>query len=200
MTYQDMVDKLASMDEQQRRQAIQNYWQTVFSDGFIGFLQGQIEACRKMTTTDNEVGVLLDGLEPEVQAALREAALKHVTRLVAVWDSGVVVYQLLQQRSERQGPRGGMVEHGRHRSMPRGVSVAQAVQCYRCGSPVAANGLCGGCMEMQQDWEQDDLEFVQRGQDYLSDQQHIDRIQQDQVYYDAQQDYNTYTNYYSNDS
>ncbi|MEN8206776.1 MAG: hypothetical protein ABFS24_12305 [Pseudomonadota bacterium] len=111
------------------------------------------------------------------------------------WSSMKVVYAQLQRRSERQGNQQGMVAHGRHMSMPRGVSVGNAAACYRCGSPADSQGLCGGCMAMQQDWEQDDIDSERQQYEQQRADNEYTRQQDDQMYQDNQQDFNTYTDY-----
>ncbi|MEZ5523875.1 MAG: hypothetical protein R3E62_02750 [Pseudomonadales bacterium] len=197
MTYQEMVDTLAAMSEPQRRDAIQEHWQAVFSDGFIAFVQGQMEAGRKMVLSGSEMDRIFDGLDPSVVAVLKQEMLKNMARLVTVWDSMVVMYERLQKQSERQGNSQGMVGHGQHQTMPRGVAVGGAVNCYRCGSPVTSQGLCSGCLATQQDWEQDDLDYERQQYDQQLQDQEYQRTQDDQLYYDTQQDFNTYTDYSS---
>jgi hypothetical protein len=195
MTYQEMVDALVNMNQQERQSAIQDHWQVVLSDGFVAFVQGQIEAGRKMAMSESGFAEVFAALDPSFVEVLKQQAAKDLSRLVEVWDSMVFVYEKLQKQSERQGNTQGMVAHGKHRSMPRGVSVNTAVRCYRCGSDAVGHGLCSGCLATQQDWEQQDLEYDQLRYDRQMDDIQYQRLQDDQIYYNNQQDYNSYTDY-----
>ncbi len=193
MTYQEMADALESMSEHERRQAIRTYWQDVLSDGFIAYVQGQIEAGRSMSLSRGGFEKILDGLDPKEASKLKQQALQQVARLVQVWDSMVAVYQQLQKESERQGPRGGMVDHGQHRAMPRGVDMRPAARCSRCGSPAVDKGLCGGCVAEVESREWDDLRHEEKLQDQQRDDLHFQRIQDDRIFQEMQQDFNNYS-------
>jgi hypothetical protein len=194
MTYQDMVDILAGMDEKERQATIKKHWQAVFSDGFVAFVQGQIEAGRKMIQTNSKLKPVLTGL---IGDAIKEQMRKNLNNLLNVWNSMAICYQIMQKQSEKQGNAKGMVAHGEHTAMPRGVSVPEAVRCYRCGSASVGQGLCSGCLASQQDWEQDNLDHDR--QVYERHQTDLDyqRIRDEQIYNSNQYDYNTYTDYYS---
>ena len=194
MTYQETLDGLAEMSEVERQSKITAHWQVVFSDGFIGFVQGQVEAGRAAVQPGSQAMQLLAaaGLPDDVMMVYFEQQLQ---KAVGVWESMRAVYSMLQQRSERQGSAGGMVNHGPHTSMPAGVSVAPAVNCYRCGSPVSSNGLCSGCLATQEEWDQQDVEYDQRLHDQQRDQLDYQRQQDDQQHYDTQLDFNTYEDY-----
>jgi len=69
------------------------------------------------------------------------------------------------------------------------------VQCSRCGSPAVEQGLCSGCLATQQDWDQDDLEYDRQLHERQADDLQYQRIQDDQLYYENQHDYNSYTDY-----
>jgi hypothetical protein len=194
MTYQDMVDILAGLDEKERQNTIKKHWQAVFSDGFVAFVQGQIEAGRKMIQTNSKLKPVLTGL---IGDAIKEQMRKNLNNLLNVWNSMAICYQIMQKQSEKQGNAKGMVAHGEHTAMPRGVSVPEAVRCYRCGSASVGQGLCSGCLASQQDWEQDNLDHDR--QVYERHQTDLDyqRIRDEQIYNSNQYDYNTYTDYYS---
>ena len=194
MTYQVMVDILAGMDEKERRTTIKKHWQAVFSDGFVAFVQGQIEAGRKMIQTNSKLKPVLTGL---IGDAIKEQMRKNLDNLLNVWNSMAICYQIMQKQSEKQGNAKGMVAHGEHTAMPRGVSVPEAVRCYRCGSASVGQGLCSGCLASQQDWEQDNLDHDR--QVYERHQTDLDyqRIRDEHIYNSNQYDYNTYTDYYS---
>jgi hypothetical protein len=203
MTYQEMVEHLAALDEAPRRTAIQRHWQSVLSDGFIAFVQGQIENYRKMALGSGEMEAFYANVDDDIERLLRQQAFKGIARVMAVWDSMVAVYEALQQHSERQGDSGGMVDHGAHTTMPRGVGVQEAARCFRCGSPAASQGLCNGCLDTQQAWEQDDLDYDRQRYDQQRDLLDHQRLQDDQLFYDQQQDFNSsydYTPSYDHDS
>jgi len=197
MNYQEMVDALISMNEQQRRVALKAHWEIVFSDSFIAYVQGQLEEGRKLVSAGSDIEKIFAVVNPELVDVLRTYGAQHLNNLHQVWACMSVVYQDLQLHSERQGETGGMASHGNHRVMPRGKSVSSAIHCYRCGSQAVGQGLCGGCLSTQQSWEQDALEYDNRLLEHQ--QQHLDyqRLQDGQVYNSQQQDFNTYTNYYN---
>lgn len=194
MTYQDMVDILAGMDEKERQTTIKKHWQAVFSDGFVAFVQGQIEAGRKMIQTNSKLKPVLTGL---IGDAIKEQMRKNLDNLLNVWNSMAICYQIMQKQSEKQGNSKGMVAHGKHTAMPRGVAVPEAARCYRCGSKSAGQGLCSGCLATKQDWEQEDLDHDRQVYERHQADRDYQRIQDDQIYNSNQHDYNTYTDYYS---
>lgn len=192
-----MLDALARVSERERRETIAAHWETLLSDGFIGFVQGQIEAARRFaeggTGTLDE---LLAGLDPAISEAVRQRAAAQLPLLAAVWQSMTVVYQHLQRVSEQQSPHGGMVSHGSHTVMPRGLDVGGAVHCYRCGSAVADRGLCAGCLATEQDWHEKDLEHdwledQRRELDLQRDELQHRSLSDDQIYHDNQMDFST---------
>jgi len=185
------------MNEQERYKAIQNNWQAVFSDGFLGFVQGQLEAGRKMALSDPDVEKVFAGMDSALVAELKRQAFKQVARLMAVWNSMTAVYDKLQKYSERQGNLNGMVAHGKHRAMPRGKSITGAAHCYRCGSTAVSQGLCSGCLANQQDWEQEDIDYDRRLHERQQEEIEYQRLQDDRLYDDNQQDFNSYTDYYT---
>lgn len=197
MTYQQMVDALMNMDEQQRRLAIQAHWEIIFSDSFIAYMQGQLEEGRKIADGGPGIEKLYAGLTSDLGDILRKHVAQHLTQLLQVWNCMVSVYEKLQKQSEGQGNSQGMVNHGKHRVMPRGVAITNAIHCYRCGSQVADQGLCSGCLSTQQSWEQEDLEYDRQLHDQQQQQVEYQRFQDDQIYHQQQQDFNTYTNYYN---
>ena len=195
MTYQEMLDNLSTLDEQQRRVTIQHHWQAVLSDGFVAFVQGQLEGYRKMALGQDGMERVYAAMTHDLEKILRQQALLQIAKTTDVWDSMVAIYETLQKHSERQGSSGGMVDHGRHTAMPRGVSVAAAGRCYRCGATAAGQGLCNGCLATQQDWEQDDLDYERQRYDQQRDLQDYQRLQDDQLYHDQQMDFNPYNDY-----
>lgn len=197
MTYQQMADELVNMDEQQRRLALQNHWEIIFSDSFIAYMQGQLEEGRKIADGGAGIEQVYAGLTPELAEILRNHVAQHLTQLLRVWHSMAVVYEKLQKQSESQGNSQGMVSHGKHRVMPRGVSVTNALHCYRCGSQAVDQGLCSGCLSTQQNWDQENLEYDRQLYDQQQQHSEYQRIQDDQIYNQQQQDFNAYTNYYN---
>jgi len=197
MNYQEMVDALISMNERQRRMALKAHWEVAFSDSFIAYVQGQLEEGRKLVNGRSDIETIFAGVNPELVDVLRSYGAQHLNNLHQVWTCMSFVYQELQQQSERQGHTGGMVSHGNHRVMPRGKTVSSAIHCYRCGSQAVDQGLCGGCLSTQQSWEQDDLDYDNRLHEQQQQQLDYQRLQDDQMYYSQQQDFNTYTNYYN---
>jgi hypothetical protein len=194
MTYQDMVDILAGLDEKERQNTIKKHWQAVFSDGFVAFVQGQIEAGRKMIQTNSKLKPVLTGL---IGDAIKEQMRKNLENLLNVWSSMAICYQIMQKQSEKQGNSKGMVAHGKHTAMPRGVSVPEAIRCYRCGSTSLGQGLCSGCLATQRDWEQADLDYDRQVHERHQADLDYQRTQDEQIYNSNQYDYNMYTDYYS---
>jgi hypothetical protein len=191
-TYQEMVDLLAGLSESERQKTIQQYWEAVFSNGFIGFVQGQIEAGRKMTHPDSKFKNLFSG---SLGDAIIAQSQQNLENLLSVWKSMAICYEVLRKRSEKQGNSKGMVAHGNHTAMPRGVSIPEAAKCYRCGNKAVGNGLCSGCLATQQDWEQDDLDYDRQLYERHQNDLDYQRVQDDQIYYNNQYDYNTYSDY-----
>jgi hypothetical protein len=192
MNYSEMVDALVSMSEHERQRAIQAHWQAVLSDGFIAFVQGQMEAARSMAFETGGFGVLLGGLQGGVVQQLKQQALHQAHALGVLWNSMDAVYQKLQHESEVQGNDRGMVRHGHHRTMPVGRSIDPAVGCYRCGASAVSMGLCSGCLATQQDWEQDTIRLEEQRWDNLQDDLRHQQLRDDQVYRDYQQDFNSF--------
>jgi hypothetical protein len=196
MTYQEMLDQLAAMEEQRRQATIAEHWQAVLGDGFVAFVQGQIEAARNwITPSTGYFENVFEGQSEELKRLMMQQLLKRMAAYVSVWDSMQLVYRRLQQHSERQGPAGGMVDHGRHDRMPRGVHVAPAARCYRCGSPAEAGGLCGGCRSTETDWAQADAEYDREQYRRQMDDLDYRRLQDDYLYQSTQPDFNSYDPY-----
>lgn len=189
MTYQEMLDGLADLEEARRRAVIREHWQTVLSEGFVAFVQGQIDAARNMILPSGPFDKVFEGQSHEIKKIMKQQFFKAIARYSDVWDSMSTVYTELQQHSERQGNRGGMVDHGRHRTMPRGVHVAPASKCFRCGSPAVAGGLCQGCQATQDSWDAADAEYdrelVRRDYERIE----YERLQDDNTFYSTQQDF-----------
>jgi len=188
MKYEEMLEAAVSMDEAERREAFMEHWQAIFSDGFVAYVQGQVEAGKQMAHSESSLAGLLGD-------AVKQLVIQRAQQLTAVWESMRSVYAEVQRASEQQGKSGGMVEHSQHRAMPTGIDVSTAVSCYRCGARVSSQGLCSGCIDTQQDWQQDDLDYDRQLQDQQLDHLDHQRLQSDQQYYDNQADYNTYTDY-----
>lgn len=187
MTYEEMLEAAISMNEAERRQAFKAHWQAVFSDGFVAYVQGQVEAGHQMPNIESLPGALGDTLNQLIR--------DREEQLTSVWKSMRSVYAEVQRVSEQQGNSGGMVGHSQHTVMPKGLNISQAVGCYRCGAPVTTQGLCSGCVGTEQNWQQEDLDYDRQLQEQQVDHLDHQRIQSDQQYYDNQADYNTYTDY-----
>ncbi|CAN5333110.1 hypothetical protein BH23BAC3_BH23BAC3_36070 [soil metagenome] len=110
MNYQEMVDALISMNEQQRRMALKAHWEVAFSDSFIAYVQGQLEEGRKLVNGGSDIENIIAGVNPELVDVLRSYGAQHLNNLHQVWTCMSVVYQDLQRQSERQGHTGGMVK------------------------------------------------------------------------------------------
>jgi hypothetical protein len=192
MNYSEMVDALVNMSEHERQDAIMTHWQAVLSDGFIAFVQGQMEAARSMASGTGGFSGLLGMLHGDAARQLQHQALHQAHALSVVWDSMDAVYRKLQADSERQGNDRGMVGHGHHRTMPAGRSVDVAAGCYRCGASAVSLGLCSGCLATQQDWEQDALRHDEQRWDNLQEDLRHQQLRDDQIYRDHQQDFNSY--------
>ncbi len=189
MNYQEMLDDLVGDDDAGRTITMMAHWQDVFSDGFVGFVQGQIDAGRAASQPGSPVEVFFTaaGMDP---APLIAQAREYHQDLLAVWEKMLSVYAAIQRSSEQQGNAEGMAGHGSHTTMPAGVSVQPATNCYRCGSPVDANGLCSDCNALDADIEahrqQDDQLRYAREQDALDQQRQLDN----QAHWNNQPDFN----------
>ncbi len=195
MTYREMLEHLADQAEMQRKAIIADHWQTVLSDGFVAFVQGQIEAARSMIAQDGMFDKVFAGQRDEIKQIMKEQISKSAARYISVWDSMRIVYQQLQKHSERQGQSGGMVDHGRHARMPRGVEVGPAAHCYRCGSPAVSGGLCSGCQAGAQDWQEADLEYDRQLHRQQTEDLGYQRLQDDYIYDASQPDFNSFGGY-----
>ena len=190
MNYQEMLDDLVGDDDAGRTITIMAHWQDVFSDGFVGFVQGQIEAGRTALDSGGQYAKIFADAGVAFPAPIIDSARKYQQDLLAVWKRMQELYAAIQRSSEEHGNSEGMVAHGRHTTMPAGVSVQPATSCYRCGSPVEGNGLCSDCTALDQDIEhqrqQDDNLRYAREQDAVDYQ----RQQDDQAYSNNQPDFN----------
>ena len=200
MTYEEMVLNLAELDESTRQNTIKHHWQTVLSDGFIGYLQGQIETGQMPQLDEFYEKMIQQGMDKDLIDAIKMSGQQRLQKCISVWNSMNICYQAMQQASQQQGSNGGMVDHGHHTSMPQGVSVNSAQNCYRCGSPVSDQGLCHGCLSTQQSWEEQDQEYDRMQHEQLRQNQEYQRMQddqisQDQYYSDQQYDFNSYNDY-----
>lgn len=195
MNYQEMLDDLSKMDDSQRTTVICEHWQTILSDGFVAFVQGQIDGARNLMSPTGAFDKVFEGQNEDFKDLMRQEMHKTIARYTTVWNTMTLVYQKLQQHSEQHSASGGMVDHGRHREMPRGVNVAPASHCYRCGSPAAAGGLCKGCADTRRDWDQADAEYDRELVRRQADDLDYQRIQDDNQFYDTQPDFNSYDDY-----
>lgn len=195
MTYQEMLDHLAELDERPRQAVIAEHWQTVLCDGFVAFVQGQMESARSLTAQDGVFDKVFEGQSEDIKRVMREQMFKALDRTVRVWNSMGEVYARLQKHSEQHSSSGGMVDHGRHDRMPRGVKVTPAAHCFRCGSPAVSGGLCNGCQATEEAWREDDLEYDRQLYRQQQDDLDYQRVQDDATYYASQPDFNSYDDY-----
>lgn len=59
MKYEEMLEAAVSMDEAERREAFMEHWQAIFSDGFVAYVQGQVEAGKQMAHSESSLAGLL---------------------------------------------------------------------------------------------------------------------------------------------
>ncbi|MFQ5401451.1 MAG: hypothetical protein ACE5E7_17870 [Anaerolineae bacterium] len=185
-TYQEVVEALAAMDEQERLNAILEYWQTIFSEEFITFVQGQVQASRELIFDNPELfDQIFSEMGPDFVKTMKQQAYKNMLEINSVWESMAAVYEQLQGiKAEEESAQRSQTP------IPPEIPNTNTATCYQCGAPLAADGLCSSCLAVRQQQEQDDLEYDRQ----LYDQQQADieyqRLQDDQLYYD-----NQYTSY-----
>jgi soluble cytochrome b562 len=187
--YQETVNLLSEMDEKQRQQELQNHWQIIFSDGFIGFVQGEMEVLRSQIAEADRI-ISQGGVEASVQNTLKRLSNLRLMYLERVWKSMVTVYQRLQKISATQGNSQGMTGNRSKAGMPRGAAVSPAASCFRCGETAVEQGLCGSCLSTRNQWEQDDLDHDQSLYDRQQDDLNYQRKRDDDLYYNNLPDFN----------
>ena len=193
MTYQDMLNAVLQKNEQERRQLIRDHWRDAFSDGFIAYVQSQIDATESYIKGDNRG---LAAWLPEIMQDIALAGNKaYLGQLVTVWESMKAVYAQLTAASAAEGnPTGISTSATRNGTMPRGSSISVATACARCGN-TSNGGLCGACADHDNFVEADRLDYERKQyENELNDreyyQQQADTYQADTSYYDTQTDFN----------
>ncbi|MFK7830166.1 MAG: hypothetical protein AB8B57_10340 [Congregibacter sp.] len=187
MTYQDMLNEILLVREATRRTLIRDHWRDAFSDGFIAYVQSQIDA------TEAYVGGQRQGLSAWLPDAVQDAFVAgnkvYLGQLVTVWESMKFVYTQLATASTQEGnPTGIAAQSKANGAMPRGVQVGLSTVCARCGA-ASEGGLCSGCVDHDAFVEltQQDCENTLDDQAYYSAQ--ADNYQADISYYDTQVDF-----------
>ena len=193
MTYQDMLNAILLESEQQRRRLIRDHWRDAFSDGFIAYVQSQIDSAEAFINGEKR------GLAAWLPDIMQDAAVAgnkvYLGQLVTVWDSMKTVYAQLTEASKTEGnPTGIAATAKSNGTMPRGAAISVASNCARCGS-ASTGGLCDTCADHDDFVEADRLDYErQQYENQLNDQeyyqQQADTYRADTNYYDAQMDFN----------
>ncbi len=188
MNYAEMMMALVGMSENDRRNAILEHRQHVLADGFIAYMQSQIEQIDDYVEGKNRG---LSGFLPQVaQDFMVEANKNYREQIAAVWES---IYAVHTQLASDNASNGGSRNHPGHSGYAntgyQETTVTASGHCSRCGSMVAVNGLCNGCLDHDAFIEQDHLEYDQRLYEQQLDRQTYQQIQDDYAYYDAQTDF-----------
>ncbi len=189
MTYQDMLNAILLESEASRRRLIRDHWRDAFSDGFIAYVQSQIDATQAYI--DGERRGLSAWLPDAVQEVFVAGNKVYLGQLVTVWDSMKAVYAQLAAASAAEGnPSTGMAATAkRSGTMPRGTVVATATVCARCGA-ASDGGLCGACQSHDDFIEADRLEYENHLDDRDFYRQQAENHQNDIQYYNDQVDFN----------
>jgi len=189
-TYQEVVEALAAMEEQERLNAILEHWQTIFSEEFIAYVQGQVQASREMIFDKPEMFDQIFGeMGPDFVTTMKQQAFREMLRVNSVWDSMTAVYEQLQQiKAEEENAQRSQTP------VPPDVSGGNTAACYQCGAPLASEGLCSNCLAVRRQQEQDDLEYDRQLYDHQQADIEYQRLQDDQLYYNNQ--YTSYTDDY----
>ena len=193
MTYQDMLHAILLESELERRRLIRDHWRDAFSDGFIAYVQSQIDAAEAFINGEKRG---LAAWLPDVMQDIAVAGNKvYLGQLVTVWDSMKAVYAQLAEASASEGnPTGLAATASANGQMPRGETISVASHCARCGAS-SNGGLCAGCQDHDAFVEADRLEYERlEYENQLNDQdyfrQQADNFQADTSYYDSQMDFN----------
>ena len=198
MTYQDMLNAILLQSEQERRRLIRDHWRDAFSDGFIAYVQSQIDAAEAFVNGEKRG---LAAWLPDIMQDVAVAGNKlYLGQLVTVWNSMKVVYAQLAAASKAEGSPTGIAATAKSNgTMPRGTTISMATTCSRCGA-ASDGGLCTGCLDHEDFVEADRVEFQrleyeqQEYQTQLNDQEYFQQqaeiYQADTSYYDTQPDFN----------
>lgn len=180
MNYSQMIAALIGMSEPQRRQAIGQNWQMVFNEGFVNYVQSQVEQIDEYVSGEQRG---LSRFLPEMVQNFMVGANKiYKTRIIAVWESMEAVYAQGPPTHAGVTTSTGQTEYD--------LSGSDSLSCYRCGSQVQANGLCGGCLDQDAFIEQDNIDYDRQLYDQQLDHQDYVQSQDHYSYYETQIDYN----------
>lgn len=190
MTYQDMLNEILLVGEATRRKLIRDHWRDAFSDGFIAYVQSQIDA------TEAYVSGQKRGLSAWLPDAMQEVFVAgnkvYLGQLVTVWDSMKFVYAQLAAASKEEGnPTGIAAQAKANGAMPRGVEVGISTACARCGAS-SNGGLCDGCIDNDAFIERERIDYENQLDDQAYYRQQADNYQADVSYYDTQVDFQQY--------
>lgn len=187
MTYQEMLNSVLILPEGERRRLIRAHWRDAFSDGFIAYVQSQIDATEAYIS--GEKRGLSAWLPDAVESVFVEGNKIYLGQLVTVWESMKTVYAQLSTASAEEGQPTGMAAKTSNSVMPRGQVISPALECARCGASSPSGGLCSSCESHDAFVEADRLEYDRslNDQDYY--RQQYDNFQSDISYYDNQVDF-----------
>ncbi|MEM1076235.1 MAG: hypothetical protein AAF665_15430 [Pseudomonadota bacterium] len=188
MTYQEMLNAVLILPEAERRRLIQAHWRDAFSDGFIAYVQSQIDATEAYIS--GEKRGLSAWLPDSVENVFVEGNKIYLGQLVTVWESMKAVYAQLSAASAAEGQPTGMAGHTTRPVMPRGTVISEAAECARCGARNPSGGLCGACTDHDAFIEEDHLAYERSLADQAYYRQQYDSYQADVRYYDSQTDFN----------
>ncbi|WP_300037115.1 hypothetical protein [uncultured Roseobacter sp.] len=186
MTYQEMLTSVLILPEGERRRLMRAHWRDAFSEGFIAYVQSQIDATEAYIR--GEKRGLSAWLPDMVEAVFVEGNKVYLGQLLTVWDSMKTVYAQLQTASAEEGNPTGMAEKAGPQVMPAGQVITGATDCARCGA-ATAGGICGACADHDAFVEQDHLDYEQSLNDQAYYRQQYDNHQVDMSYYDGQSDF-----------
>lgn len=187
MTYQEMLNSVLILPEAERRKLIKTHWRDAFSDGFIAYVQSQIDAAEAYIS--GEKRGLSAWLPDAVEAVFVEGNKIYLGQLVTVWGSMKTVYAQLASASAQEGQPTGMAARAKGETMPRGQVITPASECARCGARNPSGGLCGACADTDAFIEEDRLAYDRSLQDQDYYRQQYDAYQADNTYYDTQADF-----------
>ncbi len=182
-----MLNSVLILSESERRKLIRAHWRDAFSDGFIAYVQSQIDAAEAYIS--GEKRGLSAWLPDAVEAVFVEGNKIYLGQLVTVWESMKEVYAQLSAASAEEGQPTGMAAKTSGHVMPRGQVIAAAPDCARCGAPNPSGGLCGGCASHDAFIENDQLDYERSLNDQDFYRQQYDNFQADISYFDAQSDF-----------
>ncbi|WP_298844166.1 hypothetical protein [uncultured Roseobacter sp.] len=186
MTYQEMLSSVLILPEGERRRLMRAHWRDAFSDGFIAYVQSQIDATEAYIR--GEKRGLSAWLPDMVEAVFVEGNKVYLGQLLTVWESMKVVYAQLQAASAEEGNPTGMAARASGSVMPAGQVITGAGECARCGAAAQA-GICDACADHDAFIEQEHVEYERQLNDQEYYRQQYDNHQADASYYDGQSDF-----------